>query len=157
VKKLAITLATLLLPVVSISSARASTIQTAGGAFDSTVGVTRVEHSGGNTILYGPEVQHLTGALDGIRVATGVMIVHADGSFEARDEGVFTGTVDGRSGTVEIDGVSKGIGNSGTGRLVFRHGTDSLSGLHGEGVFAPTFTSPTTATGTYSAALHFQS
>jgi hypothetical protein len=110
----------------------------------------------GNTTLSGPEVQHLTGTLNGTRVATGVMIVHADGSFEARDEGVFTGTIDGRSGTVAIDGVSKGIGNSGTGRLVFGHGTGSLSGLHGEGVFAPTFTSLTTAVGTYSADIHFE-
>ncbi len=144
-----------LVPGVVPASASASTIESESGSFTSTVGISRVENVGGNTILYGPEVQRLTGAFSGTRVATGVMIVHADGSFEARDEGVFTGTVDGRSGTVEIDGVSKGVGTSGAGQLVFDHGTGGLTGLRGQGTFAPQFTSSTTATGTYSADIHF--
>jgi hypothetical protein len=83
------------------------------------------------------------------------MIVHADGSFEARDHGIFTGTVDGRSGSVEIDGVSSGVGSSGNGQLVLDHGTGGLVGLHGGGTFAPHFTSLTTAIGTYSVEVHF--
>jgi hypothetical protein len=144
-----------LVPALLPTTASATTIEPASGSFTSTVGVTRVEHVGTNTIFYGPEVQHLTGALNGTRVAVGVMIVHADGSFEARDTGVFTGTVDGRSGTVEIDGVSRGVGTAGTGQLVFGQGTEGLTELHGQGTFAPQFTSFTTAVGTYSADIHF--
>src|SRR5512141_717671 len=105
-KKIAFVLAALpaFLPTLLLNGASASTIETANGSYTSSVAVTKIDHAGGNTIVYGPEFQHLTGAFDGIRVASGVMTIHADGSFEARDKGVFTGTVDGRSGTVEIDG-----------------------------------------------------
>jgi hypothetical protein len=158
-KKIALALAALpaLLPAVLLTSASASTIETANGSFTSSVGVTKTDHLGGNTIVYGPEVQHLTGAFDGTRVASGVMIIHADGSFEARDKGVFTGTVDGRSGTVEIDGTSKGVGSSGSGQLVIGRGTAHLAGLHAQGTFAPMFTSFTTGVGTYSVQIHFES
>jgi hypothetical protein len=158
-KKIAFVLAALpaFLPTLLLNSASASTIETANGSYTSSVAVTKTDHVGGNTIVYGPEVQHLTGALDGIRVASGVMIIHADGSFEARDKGVFTGTVDGRSGTVEIDGTSKGMDSSGSGQLVFGRGTGQLAGLHAQGTFATMFTSFTTGVGTYSVQTHFGS
>ena len=158
-KKITIALAALpaLLPALVLTSASASTIETAEGSFTSSVGVTRLEHVGGNTIVYGPEVQHLSGAFEGTRVATGVMVIHADGSFEARDKGIFTGTVDGRSGTVEIDGTSDGVGSSGSGQLVIGRGTGDLAGLHAQGTFAPRFTSLTAGVGTYSVQLHLGS
>jgi hypothetical protein len=153
---IAVAAASAWLPIVMVLPASASPAETADGTFTSTVGVAQVQHVGNNTIFHGPEVQHLTGALQGIRVASGVMIVHADGSFEARDRGLFTGTVDGRSGTIEIDGVSNGVGSTGAGQLVLGHGTGGLAGLHGRGTFAPRFTSVTTATGTYAADIHFE-
>jgi hypothetical protein len=158
-KKITIALAALpaLLPALVLTSASASTVETANGSFTSSVGVTKLEHVGGNTIVYGPEVQHLTGAFVGTRVASGVMVIHADGSFEARDKGVFTGTVDGRSGTVEIDGTSRGVGSSGSGQLVIGAGSGDLAGLHAEGTFAPRFTSLTTGVGTYSVQIHLGS
>jgi hypothetical protein len=155
--KLGISLVTVpaILPIALATSAHAAPPETADGTFTSTVGVSQVRHAGDNTIFYGPEVQHLTGAFEGTRVASGVMIVHADGSFEARDQGIFTGTVDGKSGSVEIDGVSQGVGTSGAGQLVIGHGTGGLLGLHGEGTFAPRFTSFTTAVGSYSVDIQF--
>ena len=103
----------LLLP----ARANASTLPAGSGSFTSTVEITSVRQADGNTIIAGVEVQTLTGLFTGTRVATGIEIVHADGTFQAHDSGTFTGTVDGRPGTVVISGSSTGSGNSGNGQL----------------------------------------
>lgn len=109
---------TLLLPLILLPArANASTRPAGSGSFTSTVETTSVRQADGNTIIAGVEVQTLTGLFTGTRVATGLEIVHADGTFQAHDSGTFTGTVDGRPGTVVISGSSTGSGNSGNGQL----------------------------------------
>jgi Protein of unknown function (DUF3224) len=135
--------------------ASASTPTTGSGSFTSTASNISVRHVDGNTIITATETQTLSGFFRGTRVAEGIQVIHPDGTFNAHDTGTFTGTADGRSGTVVITGSSTGVGDSGSGQLVAELGTGGLAGLHAQGTFQPTITGPTTAAGTYSVQFHF--
>ena len=153
-------LPTVMLPLVVFllpAAANASTPVTGSGGFTSTVEIINVSQVGGSTMIAGIETQTLNGFFTGSRIASGIEIFHADGTFEAHDTGTFTGTVDGRSGTVVISGSSTGLGNSGSGQLVVEQGTAGLAGLHAQGTFQPRITGPTTAEGTYAVQFHFDS
>jgi hypothetical protein len=88
-------------------------------------------------------------------VAEGITIFHADGTFEAHDTGTFTGTVDGKTGTLTISGASSGVGTTGDGTIVGYDGTGGLAGLHLKGTFQPVITGPTTAEGPIQVQYHF--
>jgi hypothetical protein len=144
-------LATLfLLPV-----AHAATAPSGSGSFTTTGQVISVRHADGNTIVTATEIQTLTGVLDGTRTAEGTEIFHPDGTFTAHDSGTFTGTVDGRTGSMTISGTSSGAGTTGSGQLTGDRGTGGLAGLHLHGTFQPVITGPTTAEGTYSVRFDF--
>jgi hypothetical protein len=143
----------LLLP----ASASAASLSSGSGSFSTTGDVISIRHADGNTIVTATEVQTLTGVLTGTRVASGIQIFHPDGTFTAHDTGTFTGTVDGRTGTITISGASSGTGNTGTGQIVGDQGTGGLAGLHLHGTFQPVITGPTTADGTYSIQFSFSS
>ena len=142
-----------LLPV----SANASSLSTGSGGFITTGEVISVKQADGNTIVTATEVQTLTGVLSGTRVATGIQVFHPDGTFTAHDSGTFTGTIDGRTGSITISGASSGVGNTGNGQIVGDRGTGGLEGLHLQGTFQPVITSATTAGGTYAIQFHFDS
>jgi hypothetical protein len=150
---LAVLASLLLLP----ASANASTLSSGSGSFTATGEVISVHRADGNTIVTATEVQTLTGALTGTRLASGTMTFHRDGTFTAHDTGTFTGTIDGRTGSITISGASTGTGNTGTGQIVGDHGTGGLAGLHLQGTFQPVVTGPTTAEGTYAIQFHFDS
>jgi hypothetical protein len=139
------------------AGATAATLSTGSGSFTATGDVISVQQADGNTIVTATEVQTLTGVLTGTRVASGTMTFHPDGTFTARDTGTFTGTIDGKTGSITISGASTGTGNTGTGQIVGDHGTGGLAGLHLQGTFQPVVTSATTAEGTYSIQFHFAS
>src|SRR5215475_14344018 len=139
------------------AGANASTLAAGSGSFTATGEVISVQHADGNTIVTATEVQTLTGALTGTRVASGTMTFHPDGTFTAHDTGTFTGAIDGRTGSITISGASSGTGTTGTGQLVGDHGTGGLTGLHLQGTFQPVVTGPTTAEGTYSIQFQFAS
>jgi hypothetical protein len=143
----------LLLP----AGANASTLSSGSGSFTATGKVISVRQADGNTIVTATEVQALTGALTGTRVASGTMTFHPDGTFTAHDSGTFTGTIDGRTGSITISGASSGTGSTGTGQITGDRGTGGLAGLHLQGTFQPMIISATTAEGTYSIRFHFDS
>lgn len=139
------------------ASANASTLSSGSGSFTATGEVISVQQADGNTIVTATEVQTLTGVLTGTRVASGTMTFHPDGTFTAHDTGIFTGTIDGRTGSITISGASSGTGNSGSGQIVGDQGNGGLAGLHLQGPFQPVVDSATTAEGTYSIRFHFDS
>jgi hypothetical protein len=73
-----------------------------------------------------------TGTLNGSSVGTEMDVVHPDGSITLHGAFVFTGSVDGRSGTMLF--TYEGIGNAVTGhetlRFVGRQGTGDLAGIY---------------------------
>jgi hypothetical protein len=150
------TLPLFLLPLgllVPLANAITPTVGT--GSFTATVTITSISQVDGNTIITAIETQTLSGILTGTRVSNGVEIIHPDGTFNAHDSGIFTGTVNGLSGTATITGSSTGVGTSGSGQFVVELGTAGLSGLHAQGTFQPTVTGPTTVIGTYSLQYQF--
>jgi hypothetical protein len=76
-----------------------------------------------------------TGTLTGSFVGTELDVVHPDGSITLHGTAFFTGSVDGRSGTLLF--TYNGIGNAVTGhenlRFVGRQGTGDLSGVYVQG------------------------
>ena len=132
------------------ASASASAMEHGSGSYTTTGQVISVRQVDGNTVITATEVQTLTGALSGIRRATGVETIHPDGTFAAHDSGTFTGAVDGRTGTIVISGANSGSGTTGTGEFTGEHGTGGLKGLHLRGTFQVVITGPTTSDGTYS-------
>jgi Protein of unknown function (DUF3224) len=146
-----------LAPLCLLPAAHAATLSSGTGSFTTTGEVISVRHADGNTIVTATETQTLTGVLDGTRRAEGIEIFHPDGTFTAHDSGTFTGTIDGRTGSITISGTSSGAGTTGSGRLVGDRGTGGLAGLHLRGTFQPVITGPTTAEGTYSVQFHFGS
>ena len=147
----------LLAPLLLLPAAHASTLSSGSGSFTTVGDVISVRQADGNTIVTATEVQTLTGVLSGTRTATGIEIFHPNGTFTAHDSGTFTGTVDGRTGSITISGASSGTGNTGSGQIVGDRGTSGLAGLHLQGTFQPAITGPTTAQGTYSIQYHFGS
>ena len=158
VPKAALAALPLLVPLFLLpASANASTGEHGSGSYNTTGQIISVRQVDGNTVITATEVQTLTGALNGIRQATGVDIIHPDGTFAAHDSGTFTGTVDGRTGTLVISGANSGSGTTGTGQFTGEHGTGGLKGLHLRGTFQVVITGPTTSDGTYSAQFRFGS
>ena len=76
-----------------------------------------------------------TGTLTGSLIGTELDIVHRDGSITLHGTALFTGSVDGRSGTLLF--AYNGIGNAVTGhenlRFAARQGTGNLAGVYLEG------------------------
>ena len=147
-------LLSLLLPILSIPLASATTSTSVTGSFTASFTVLSVTSADGNTIIVVSETATLTGPFTGTRIAQGSEIIHPDGSFNAHDTGTFTGTVNGISGTLVITGESTGLGANGAGDFVVGQGTGGLEGFHAQGPFHFTATGPTTTTGTYSVQLH---
>ncbi len=148
------TLALLALPLLFLPFANATTPTTVSGSFTASFNVLTITVSGGNTIITVAETASLSGFFTGTRIAQGSEIIHPDGTFNAHDTGIFTGTINGMSGTLVINGESSGIGITGAGNFTVGQGTQGLTGVHAQGPFQFTATGPTTTAGTYSVQLH---
>ncbi len=147
-------LALLVLSLLSIPFAHATTPTTVTGTFTASFTVLSVTSSDGNTIIAVTEIATLSGFFTGTRIAQGSEVIHPDGTFNAHDTGIFTGTANGVAGTLVITGESNGIGGTGSGDFIVGQGTTGLSGVHAQGPFQFTATGPTGATGTYSIQFH---
>ena len=77
-----------------------------------------------------------TGTFTGSFVGTEMQVVHRDGSITLHGSSVFTGSVNGRSGTGTLLFTYEGIGNAVTGhetlQVVGTQGTGGLAGVHVE-------------------------
>lgn len=102
----------------------------------------------GNTFIDYTFVENSLGIADGTRVGTGELVIHADGSFNTANTGTFTGTVAGRSGTIEMEFWGSGTFASAGGNYTLMHGTGGLAGVHAQGNDSGTATGPTTFVGT---------
>ena len=89
---------------------------------------------GENTIITFNVSGTSTGTLTGSSTGTELDVVHRDGSITLHGTILFTGSVNGRSGTMLL--TYEGIGNAVTGhetlRFVGRHGTGDLAGVYAQ-------------------------
>jgi hypothetical protein len=89
----------------------------------------------GNTFKYGEESGTWTGAFIGTSNDVFALVMHPEGFVTCQGLIAFTGTVDGKSGTLTILFVGKRTLSTGLwyGQWVILGGTDALAGLHGQG------------------------
>jgi hypothetical protein len=142
----------------SIDATYAASPTPASGTSDVTFAITgsRSADSSGNTILQFSAVAKLSGTLSGTRIASGRLIVHPDGTLNAVDSGVFTGTVHGSSpGTLVMNEEASGTFAGLTGRYDAGMGTGGLSGVHSQGGISGAAVGPTELIGTYLGMVEF--
>ncbi len=98
-----------------------------------------VKEASGNTKIDFKETANLTGTFTGIADVVGTIILHLTGNFTVQLRATFTGTVDGKSGTLVflVEGNGEGGAPGGTiqGQMVIQSGTDELANLHGQASF----------------------
>ncbi len=148
----------LLVPLLLAPSIYAISPSTATGTFSGSVVQTAERDSGGNKFLTLTDASSYLGTFIGSFAGTGTAVVHLDCSINFHSTGTWTGTVDGKSGTVEItfEGTGMvGLGAFIVGQYTLSHGTGGLANLHGGGTFSALFTSTTTIAGTYAGEFHF--
>jgi hypothetical protein len=136
-------------------AAQASTPVSGSGTFQITF-VPIVERTAdGNTLIDYTFVENTVGIVDGTRIGSGELVIHADGSFNTENSGIFTGSMAGKSGTAE--GTYRGSGTfaSAGGNLSVTQGTDGLAGVHAEGMDSGSAIGPTTFAGTISFKVNF--
>ena len=109
----------------------------------------------GNTMLDYTFVESTVGIVDGTRIGSGELVIHADGSFNTANSGIFSGSIAGKSGTAEGSYRGSGTFASAGGNLTVTHGTDGLAGVHAEGKDSGSATGSTTLAGTISFKVNF--
>jgi hypothetical protein len=133
--------------------------------------VTDFQQVGPNQIITVDVTSTFNGTLDGCYTGTERDVVYKDGAATFHGSGIFTGVVNGQSGTMvltyEATANSQGVSS---GNWVLEQGTGGLTHLHGQGTFGGTFVDPQTSRcapaapavcdggmlgGTYSGALQF--
>lgn len=109
----------------------------------------------GNTFIDYTFTENSFGILRGTRVGHGELVIHADGSFNTANTGIFTGTLAGRSGTAEMDYRGSGNFSLAGGTYTVTRGTGGLAGAHAQGTDSGSATSGTTFAGTNSFKVNF--
>ena len=132
-------------------NAYASTPSPLNGTFSATIAPVASRSADGNTFISFTFNEIFTGTISGTRVGEGTLVVHPDGTFNARDAGLFTGTIGGAPGTATLAGDITGVfGFSLEARFVVSDGAGGLAGVHAEGSAAGSPTGPLSFAGTYS-------
>jgi hypothetical protein len=129
-----------------------------GGTFAETafVGAPSIRLADGNTFI----TQTTTGVINGTIVGTlrdvTTIVLHPDGTFNARGVETCVCTVAGRSGTFVDRFEATGVGLSATGHFTVISGTGALSNLHLTGTFTGVINPATgLSAGSYSIDYHF--
>ena len=117
----------------TLPSAEASRLQPASGGFFPCFNYAGPPRQvGDNLIITFNVTGTITGTFVGSFVGTEMQVVHRDGSINLHGSFVFTGSVNGSSGTLLV--TYEGIGNAVTGhenlQVVARQGTGGLAGVH---------------------------
>ena len=148
------------LALVGVTGAAASPPTSASGTFTTTSATfNNARSDGGNTIYDLTATVSYTGTFSGTSIVQGTLIFHADGSANFHDVETFTGTVNGKSGTVTFNLAGTGSvappAGSYQGTQAIVSGTGELANLHG--VLKQVGTVPSAAVGplgTYTGQIH---
>lgn len=89
----------------------------------------------GNTFLHTVEEGIWTGGFEGVSTEDGLVVIHSSGLWSFNAMVSFVGTVDGKSGTMEmsVNGTRPDESSDWAGRWVILSGTDELANLRGQG------------------------
>jgi hypothetical protein len=95
--------------------------------------VISVQTAGPNTIITLSETACVHGTFEGTLVNIERDVIHPDGTVTLQSSGVFSGTVNGRSGTCVLSAAVSLTRNGDVTHWVADQGTGDLAGLHGQG------------------------
>ena len=126
-----------------------------GGTFNFAMSPLAERSADGNTFVSFSFVESIHGALEGTRTGTGELVVHPDGTINAKDSGVFIGTVDGVAGTAVLRVSGSGSFVAIAANFSVSDGAGGLAGVHVEGKVAGSATGPASFAGTYSSQVHW--
>jgi len=121
-----------------------------GGSFAAEISPIGTRSADGNTFINFTFVEDFQGTLTGTRAGTGWLVIHPDGTINARDSGLFAGSIGGASGTAILSASLSGTFSALAADFVVTDGTGGLSRIHVEGTAAGAATGPVTFAGTYS-------
>ncbi len=139
------------LGLVSMAPAAATPPHPASGTVVQTGSVAAPpEQAGGNLIVMSQSTFSFLGTFTGTSVAEERLVVHPNGLITFQSTEIFTGEVEGRTGTVAFRVVGTVVGDSVQGQFTILRGTAELENLRGQGTFEVTGVS-----GTYSGQIHF--
>jgi hypothetical protein len=137
--------------VVATAAAASPPSQASGTVGNTSATFNSVRTADGNVIIDLSATATYTGTFSGTSTIEGTLIVHADGSATFHDVEIFSGTVNGVSGTVTFKlngGNDSGLASHATATIV--DATGDLAGLHGVLHEIGTVVIPTGPVGTYS-------
>jgi len=141
---------TSVLAVEAAPTAYAAAPTTASGSFAAEISPIGTRSADGNTFINFTFVEDFQGTLTGSRAGTGWLVIHPDGTINARDSGLFAGSIGGASGTAILSASLSGTFSALAADFVVTDGTGGLSRIHVEGTAAGAATGPVTFAGTYS-------
>lgn len=153
-KKLSLTIFLLQASLLVVGMAQATKPLLASGDWtDVDAVVNWMRMANGNTIISQTGTTELEGDFTGSMVTDLVVVVHPNGRTNMRAQGVFTGTVNGASGTAHMgfEAVGDFVSGAMQGMWVIHMGTDGLANLRGRG----TMEGVAGVGGTYSGQIHF--
>ncbi len=130
------------------TSAEAATPVSGSGTFTISFAPVVERTADGNTFIDYTFVENDAGIVDGTRIGSGELVIHADGSFNTQNTGIFTGSMAGVSGTAEMDFWGSGTFALAGGNFTVTHGTNGLAGVHAQGSDSGSATGPTSFVGT---------
>jgi len=143
------------LAVASAPAAYAAAPTPASGSFAATISPVGTRSADGNTVISFTFVETVQGTLTGTRVGSGLLLIHPDGTINARVNGQFTGSIGAASGSAIFNESDSGTFSAFASNFVVTDGTDGLAGVHVEGTGAGAATGPATFAGTYSGQVTF--
>ena len=120
--------------LLTLPKAQAQPIPASGSTTDCEH-VISVRTAGGNTIITLEITACFHGTFDGTWVGTERDVFRADGTGTVQGSGVFSGTVNGRSGTMVFSYQVSATRNGDVTHWVVDEGTGGLAGLSGQGTF----------------------
>jgi len=120
--------------LLTLPNAQAQPIPASGNSTDCEH-VISVQSSGPNTIITLSETGCFHGTFVGTWVGTERDVIHPNGTVTIQASGVFSGRVNGRSGTCVISSAVSLTLNGDVTHWVVDQGTGDLAGLHGQGTF----------------------
>src|SRR5437667_4903868 len=118
--------------LLTLPKAQAQPIPASGDSTDCER-VISVQSSGPNTIITLSETGCFHGTFEGTWVGTERDVIHPNGTVTIQASGVFSGTVNGRSGTCVLSVAANLTLNGDVTHWVVDQGTGDLAGLHGQG------------------------
>lgn len=129
-------------------SVEAATPMTGAGTFTISFAPVVERTADGNTFIDYTFVENTVGIVTGTRIGSGELVIHADGTLNTQNTGIFTGTMAGKSGTAEMEFWGSGTFALAGGNFTVTHGTGGLDGVHAQGNDSGSATGPTSFAGT---------